>query len=163
MVEVLEYKRCSGCMQRKPLTAFHKRVASPDGMTGRCAECLKTYSLEYRNREGNPEKYNERARQWRKNNPEQVAKTNKRNALRINYGLTMEQFTFMLQEQNYCCAVCGIQFNPESKGETPHVDHNHDTKAVRALLCGHCNSALGHVHESVDTLKALIAYLGRFQ
>jgi len=33
-------------------------------------------------------------------------------------------------------------------------------KCARGVLCKECNAALGMVHECVETLKGLIAYLG---
>ena len=41
----------------------------------------------------------------------------------------------------------------------PHVDHNHKTGAVRALLCNRCNSVIGLTGESVTILKAMEEYL----
>lgn len=152
-------KVCGQCGTRKPTAEFYARKGSPDGLTGACSECMKRYSLEYRNRPGKRGLYNERSKVWRKAHPEQVSRTNRRNQLRILYGLTVEAYTAMLQVQFYKCAACGDKFDMEAKQKTPHIDHNHKTGEVRALLCGHCNAALGNVHESVDKLKALIAYL----
>ena len=39
------------------------------------------------------------------------------------------------------------------------VDHNHETGAVRGLLCGGCNKALGLARENPDVLLGLIEYL----
>ena len=59
-----------------------------------------------------------------------------------------------------CCAICG-QRESEAPGKKLHIDHNHDTGAVRELLCKNCNALIGHAKEDVSTLQASVAYLGR--
>ena len=39
------------------------------------------------------------------------------------------------------------------------IDHNHKTNKVRALLCLHCNSAIGFLREDVNVAKKVIEYL----
>lgn len=71
------------------------------------------------------------------------------------YGITAAQFDEMLAKQGGGCAVCG----GNNGGRTLHVDHNHATGAVRALLCAACNTALGLLREDKQVMLALIAYL----
>jgi hypothetical protein len=40
-------------------------------------------------------------------------------------------------------------------------DHDYETNQFRGWICANCNLALGHVHDSVETLKQLIVYLER--
>lgn len=75
--------------------------------------------------------------------------------LRAAYGLTIEQFNEMAKRQNYRCASC------ESLSEL-HVDHCHDSGAVRALLCQHCNRAFGILGEDPVRIRALAAYAEKF-
>jgi hypothetical protein len=58
----------------------------------------------------------------------------------------------MLAEQEGSCKVCGMP------GKL-HVDHDHETGAVRGLLCGGCNHALGHAGDNPNVLEALANYL----
>ena len=70
-------------------------------------------------------------------------------------GMTEENYAAMLKQQNGCCAICGR--TPERRRLA--VDHDHDTDAVRGLLCGRCNVGLGLFDEDVDSLKIAIRYL----
>lgn len=56
------------------------------------------------------------------------------------------------------CEACGKK--GERAGEM-HVDHCHDTGAVRGVLCFNCNAALGHVNDSIERLQSLIRYLNQ--
>jgi len=79
------------------------------------------------------------------------------------YGISLSFYEKMIAAQQNLCAVCGL---PESKinrktgvVESLRVDHNHETKAIRGLLCNRCNIVLGHVGDSTQLLCSLIAYL----
>lgn len=76
--------------------------------------------------------------------------------LKSVYGITVEQYNEMLNEQGGCCAICGTN---EPTGYNWHVDHNHDTGKVRALLCSQCNQAIGMMKEDVSILRRAIEYL----
>ncbi|MCA1223563.1 endonuclease VII domain-containing protein [Streptomyces sp. 8L] len=74
------------------------------------------------------------------------------------YGLTLEEYQDKLATQEGRCAICGDE-PPE--GKRLHVDHNHETGAVRDLLCRWCNYALGNVKDEPGRLLAMISYLER--
>ena len=50
------------------------------------------------------------------------------------------------------CEVCGL-------GGRICFDHDHITGEFRGWLCYHCNTALGYVRDSPDTLRKLARYL----
>ena len=52
------------------------------------------------------------------------------------YGLTEAAYNSMVLAQTGRCAIC---LRPSNLV----IDHDHATGAVRALLCGNCNTALG--------------------
>jgi hypothetical protein len=54
------------------------------------------------------------------------------------------------------CDICG---RTGLKGINKHVDHNHETGAVRGLLCKSCNNMLGFCRENVLVLRKAIKYL----
>lgn len=73
-----------------------------------------------------------------------------------NYGLMPGDYMRMYNEQGGLCAICGNP--PGAKGLS--VDHCHKPGGqVRGLLCGNCNTAIGLMYESIDTLTSAIKYL----
>ena len=84
----------------------------------------------------------------------------KSSQLRIKYGITLDDYKVMLEEQDNCCAICDQPFDPNAdKWNLPHVDHCHATGTVRGLLCKGCNLGIGHLKDNIATLEAAILYL----
>ncbi len=76
------------------------------------------------------------------------------------YGLSHEDFTRLLEQQNYTCARQGC--DTKHIEEKPlHVDHCHETNIIRGLLCFNCNSALGKLGDSVESIEKVLEYLKR--
>lgn len=74
------------------------------------------------------------------------------------YGITLEDFDRMLDDQGGGCAICG---GPPKRARLG-VDHNHITGEVRGLLCELCNMGLGHFktdEEGARLLKLAIKYM----
>ena len=65
--------------------------------------------------------------------------------LRVNYGMTLEEYEEKLEAQNGVCAICHEPETGTIFGEIRwlSVDHDHATNQVRALLCSSCNRMLG--------------------
>ena len=87
---------------------------------------------------------------------EEISKRDKAKARKRLYGTDEVTLRLMLDEQNGQCAICGhsliLRFD---------VDHDHETKRVRGLLCPNCNLGLGYFKDSIKNLEAAIAYLKR--
>jgi hypothetical protein len=77
----------------------------------------------------------------------------KREALKRLYGITLEQYEAMVQEQGGRCAICD-QRRPLV------VDHCHYTNRVRGLLCSGCNMTIGRLGDTAEALMKVIKYLG---
>lgn len=77
------------------------------------------------------------------------------------YGMTLADYERMFARQGGRCALCGDSPKASKHGHTLDVDHDHDTGAVRALLCRRCNSAVGQVErfESLGLLVAVRTYV----
>jgi len=93
------------------------------------------------------------AKQWRKNNPDKV----KNNELRKKFGITLEDYNKMYEEQNGCCKICNSSYSKEKQALS--VDHCHITGKVRGLLCNTCNRALGMFKDSQEILESAAKYL----
>lgn len=76
-------------------------------------------------------------------------------SLKYKYGLTLDDFNVMAEQQGNVCQICGNLRGRDSLC----VDHDHDTGAVRGLLCVNCNSGLGHFEDKIDWLESAINYL----
>lgn len=114
---------------------------------------------ERRNRRKNDEAYRAKIREsdikryWK--NPEK----HKDSRLKGVYGIGIDEFNRMRQEQNYSCAICGAHEDTSIKGLA--VDHCHNKGHVRGLLCSKCNTGLGHFKDNVAFLRNAIEYLER--
>ncbi len=95
----------------------------------------------------------EQSKNWAKNNRDKI----KNYELKNRFGITLEQYNQMFEDQQGCCAICG-KHQSELKLSLC-VDHNHDTGKVRALLCGKCNTGLGLLNEDIKILEQSIKYL----
>lgn len=91
----------------------------------------------------------EATRRWRvKVGPEFL----KLKAVQDRYGLSAEEYKALLVKQNGCCAICNMS-------RKLHVDHDHQTDAVRGLLCFRCNAAIGNFDDSPERLEAAATYI----
>lgn len=70
-----------------------------------------------------------------------------------------EKFQLLLEKCNNQCEICGLEFNNLKKQFKPHIDHDHKTRVIRGILCGHCNSVLGHTKEDPNIIQSIINYL----
>lgn len=76
--------------------------------------------------------------------------------LEDNYGIDAAEYQRIFKVQGGRCAVCRNQ--PRSIRFA--VDHDHETGAVRGILCKRCNhDLLGGGHDSVAVLWSAISYL----
>lgn len=83
--------------------------------------------------------------------------------LRKDFGLTAAQYQTMFVAQGGLCACCRrpetALNNKRTRVKWLAVDHNHETGAIRGLLCQSCNHVVGHSKENPETLESAAAYL----
>lgn len=80
--------------------------------------------------------------------------------LQKKYGITLVEWEVMLHKQGGKCPICG-KLQAEAKS-TFHVDHNHKTGDIRAIICGYCNRYLMmYLHDNPKRAMGLAAYLRR--
>jgi hypothetical protein len=99
------------------------------------------------------------AREDRKKNPDRWRSAD----LKKSFGITLDQYNVLLEEQNGVCAICG---NPETvidnrtkQHRSLAVDHCHTTKKVRGLLCMGCNQGIGNFRENPQFLVSATSYV----
>jgi hypothetical protein len=118
-----------------PLADFYRDRSKRDGLSTACKPCKKATS--HRAYWSNPESSRRRARLGR-------------------VRLTALELHAMEVRQAGQCAICGTKPDDEL-----HIDHDHATDVVRALLCGLCNVGLGAFADDPDRLRAAADYLER--
>jgi len=78
--------------------------------------------------------------------------------LKAKYGITLEDYDAILEEQAGLCAICFTPAEDERFGVLC-VDHCHDTGRVRGLLCRCCNSGLGKLRDDPELCLQAYKYL----
>lgn len=155
-------KQCTKCKAVKAESYFYKRKLMKDGLGSQCKLCMdkarKINLLKNPRIRTDDDRLVDRVQYHL--NPERI----KRKILK-KYGLSVEDYTKLLELQNGVCAVCGT---PETKisptGGTVQsltVDHDHKTNKVRGLLCSACNLAIGNFKDDPRSMIAAAAYVRR--
>jgi Recombination endonuclease VII len=84
--------------------------------------------------------------------------------LRREFGMDEADYQRLHAHQAGLCAICD---QPETKRHRDgsllrlSIDHDHETGAVRGLLCQRCNVGLGSFVDSIQRLRAAADYLER--
>lgn len=122
-------------------------------------ERVRAYEAQYR--ADNRDVVIERTKRWRLANPETYRTGKLRQRLK-RFGLTLEQFNALVEQQGGVCAICK---NPEMWNRKDvkrlSVDHCHATGRVRGLLCNRCNRAIGLLGDNDRLCVAAAEYLRR--
>jgi hypothetical protein len=142
-------KVCTACLVELPRTAFGRKDAT-GSIKSKCKKCL---APDKARRERYRYKYDEAYR----------TKKIERDRNRVRHGMTSAERQALKDSQNGLCACCGA-------AEATEVDHDHKccpgrfgcSLCVRAMLCGPCNSMLGHAGDSIERLNKGAEYLQKF-
>lgn len=141
-------KRCTKCGVEKPLSEYGRQSANKDGLMYHCKECVRLY---HKARYNDP-KYRDYQRD---------------SSLRATYGISLEEYNLMLDEQGGVCAICGEEerrLHPKTQEQQMlSVDHCHETNQIRGLLCADCNFMLGNAKDNISTLAKAIQYLASWE
>jgi hypothetical protein len=138
-------KKCAACKETKGLEEFYRYKPSRDGRNKWCRDCALTHK-----------------RLWRDKNRLKVRREVYEKSLLRNYGLTLAEYEQMFSAQDGLCAICGLPetaLNRDGSIRRLHVDHDHETGMVRALLCSACNSVLGYIEAHPERVPHAMAYL----
>ncbi|MEA2498411.1 MAG: hypothetical protein QOH26_816 [Actinomycetota bacterium] len=74
--------------------------------------------------------------------------------LKQRFGIGAAEVDAMIEAQGGLCALC-------REAPAVHVDHDHKTGKVRAILCEPCNGGLGQFKDNPRTIERAIEYLER--
>lgn len=160
-VHVPAQKKCWRCGDIRPSSDFNVNRAARDGLCDLCKPCMRAASAERYER--NRERYLERNRRWKEENPERLRDAQRRYSLRVNVhpDATPELKRDLLAYQGGVCAICRTN-RPTGRGDF-HLDHDHATGVIRGVLCNRCNTGLGLFRDDPRLLAAAIAYIERFR
>ena len=134
---------CTSCLIYKQKTKFYVRTSYKRGYNYTCKECELKHKKE------------------RYETISEVREGHKRTELIRLYGKdAYKEYQKLRMNQNFCCAICGI--DEDELTRSLQQDHNHETKKKRGLLCHGCNTSLGHFNDSIEILKSAIEYLEQY-
>lgn len=144
--KIPDEKECSVCNEVKPIAQFRAgaRLDSQGRpqFRGLCLGCHSDTNTA--SRRARPASHRER---------------DSRKSAAQKFGLTLDEYNgavaLATQEQEGCCKICAAPFGDV----TPHLDHCHETGALRGLLCRNCNVALGLMKDNPDWLRAAAEYV----
>ena len=94
---------------------------------------------------------------YRQENREKVRETNRRWNFAKHFGITIDDYKVMFENQEGRCAICKV--HQTDLPRALDVDHCHKTGKIRGLLCGGCNRGLGGFRDNDDILLMAIEYL----
>lgn len=83
---------------------------------------------------------------------DKTRKNQRKAELKYRYKLSWDDYQGLITKQEGRCAICDT--------EAPLVvDHCHETKRVRGLLCNACNVGIGFLKEDKDIMKKALEYI----
>jgi len=80
------------------------------------------------------------------------------------YGIGIEDYDRILAGQGGGCAICDkppVLVGRMANRATLVVDHDHETGAIRGLLCNPCNLMMGRYDSDPDFVSRLLDYVQR--
>lgn len=154
-------RTCKTCKAETPIEDFTKANGRYTYMCKLCKNKLNKFYRE-KVKAKDPETYYTKSRAYRKNkravlkrdNPDLLKAMDKNRTLKTDFGITLDDFYKMMEDQNGLCKICN-----KPSPFTLAVDHCHNTGIIRGLLCINCNRALGLISEEKQTLLNMVEYL----
>lgn len=156
-------KTCTKCLEIKESSEFYPRGDKKGcGLRSHCKLCVTSKVKEdydpIKKKEYNAKYYEITQESQREHSKKFYQMKGKANRLKAEYGITLDDYIKMHEDQHGVCAICK---QPERvKNRVLTVDHCHKTGKVRGLLCFDCNTALGKFKDNTELLETAIGYLG---
>lgn len=117
---------------------------------GDCKSCIKKFQKGWYQK--NKEAVASYKKAWLLEHPERSKEFDLQVRLK-RYGLSVEDFKRMYDQQEGGCAICGREL------DRIDIDHDHLIGHVRGLLCHSCNIGLGAFKDNPAILSKAIQYL----
>jgi hypothetical protein len=154
-IEVSE-RTCTSCNETKSLQDYYFESNKKGGKRPRaiCKLCHSEYNKNWE--KNNKDKAAAKTKRYRHKYPEKTRAV----ALKRYFDMTLEELNQIEKEQNTSCMICKI--HQDDLGESLCVDHDHETKDVRGILCRRCNLALGQFRDNVELLENAVKYLKKY-
>lgn len=131
-IKIPKEARCYCCKETKKQTEFYKNRGNKSGLKSNCKACV---------RKDNDSRFEIRKNYYYKH----------------KYSLALEEVLDLIQQQEGHCAICKTDIVSRNC-----VDHDHETKVVRGILCNNCNKGLGHFFDNPDLLIVASNYLKQY-
>lgn len=154
-------KRCPKCKNIKSISEFGKEETRKDGFRCWCCSCDNKRNRKHY--QEHKEEYRKRQKTWECNNPKNIAKRCRKHRIKKVFGLSVKEYDDLkcklLLEQNGRCKVCGR--HESELTQKLQLDHNHETKQIRGLLCIRCNTRLAYF-EDIEFVTNAKVYLSEY-
>lgn len=147
---------CTMCRENLPVERFDTYKRGLFGLRSNCKSCMNARNRVQYHKTKDLSDRAKRRQAWK----DRTTTTERRIILfgynlKSKYGITLDDWEFILRDQTGRCEICS---EPMVR---PHVDHCHETKVVRGLLCDHCNRGLGGFRDNPVYLAAASEFLAR--
>jgi hypothetical protein len=123
---------CITCKETKELTNFLKSTNTLTGYVNKCKACVASASMIWRNKNKDYLKYY---------------------SAKQNFNISETEYTLLMQKTN--CDMCKISL----EGKRKNIDHCHTSGKIRGVLCITCNTGLGKLGDSIESLEKALTYL----
>lgn len=140
-----------GCAKTPTNTSIDKR--RNDGLCIYCKHCLK----KQRNTPEAIKSRKEKQKEYYTKNKNTILINTREYNLKKKFNILEEDYLSILKLQNYSCEICGK--NEKEFVRRLAVDHCHSTGKIRGLLCHNCNTGLGKLGDSIESLTKALNYL----
>lgn len=170
-------KWCRRCEQVKSRTAFPSHRSTHDGLQTYCRDCFADIYRQRREAAGQVTRprdlppghkfcrgcqeikplseWSQRPRAtdgYHFRCRECISRRDRERHLAATYGLSPDDLTELLAQQDGRCAIC-------LTAEAIHIDHDHADGRIRGVLCFRCNAALGQLGDDADVVRRAADYL----
>lgn len=152
---------CCGCKKWKQWDKFNKATGGFNGHRSRCSSCDGAVSAKWKETSNYYQNNREEILKYKRESYCPIAKKNY--DLQKKYGITLDDFMEMFEDQNGKCKICSRDVKKfstsKSKQDAAVVDHDHTTGLVRGLLCHSCNRAIGLFNDEYAILLKAAEYI----